>query len=123
MKRKNLEKIIVLGLLLSSSVYGTAWAGFTIDKQTNTLIGNENLSKYQQDEYELSSFDNIRIDIDSKNQVYGWGTIGGRLNIPTTNLEIIINSNSSYSDGVRLFGWETEFEVNDYHVEVYAPKW
>lgn len=121
MKRKNLEKIIVLGLLLSSSMYGTAWADFTIDKQTNTLIGNENLANYQQDEYELSSFDNIRIDIDSKNQVYGWGKQGGRLNIPTTNLEIIINSNRSYSDGVRLFGWETEFEVNDYHVEVYAP--
>jgi outer membrane autotransporter protein len=121
MKRKNLEKIIVLGLLLSSSMYSTAWADFTIDKQTNTLIGNENLANYQQDEYELSSFDNIRIDIDSKNQVYGWGKQGGRLNIPTTNLEIIINSNRSYSDGVRLFGWETEFEVNDYHVEVYAP--
>ena len=124
MKGKNLERAVILGLILSTGVYGTAWADFTIDNIKNTLNGTENLANYKPEEHgnrELSSFENIKIDIDSKEQVFGWGVINGKLNIPNTNLEITINSNTSYSDGVRLWNWDTEFEVNDYHVEVYAP--
>ena len=38
--KKNLEKAIVLGLLLSTSVYSAAWADFTISEDGNTLISN-----------------------------------------------------------------------------------
>lgn len=40
MKKKNLEKAIILGLILSTGVYGTAWAdavGITADGSETTL--------------------------------------------------------------------------------------
>ena len=57
MKKRNLEKAVILGLLLSTSIYGTAWASqdnpwsdCIIDKEANTITLNGRL--YIPDNYD-----------------------------------------------------------------------
>lgn len=54
MKGKNLERAVILGLILSTGVYGTAWAEFTISEDGKTLTATENLDGYKGN---LSNFD------------------------------------------------------------------
>lgn len=74
MERKNLEKIIVLGLLLSSSMYSTAWADNALIDENGKLIVEssgtvEPNSKFNigGEEYELSDFDTIEIHMTADN--------------------------------------------------------
>ena len=59
-RRKNLERAIVLGLLLSSSVYGSAWAEEEINE---TITAPLNPDTYQQDVI-IDTGDNSAIEID-----------------------------------------------------------
>lgn len=122
MKRKNLEKIIVLGLLLSSSVYGTAWADFTISEDGKTLYGTQNLADYKAMEHdgrELSSFDKIIINADN---VYGLETYSGKFIMPNTNVIINVTGTGDNKDGVHLKNWGPNFTVNSYNAYIDAPK-
>ena len=55
MRRKNLERAVVLGLLLSTSVYGSAWAENTNGITQSNFVKNEN------GEYEYSLEENINV--------------------------------------------------------------
>ena len=59
-RRKNLERAIVLGLLLSTSVYGSAWAEEEINE---TITAPLNPDTYQQDVI-IDTGDNSAIEID-----------------------------------------------------------
>ena len=74
MKGKNLEKAVILGLLLSTGVYGTAWADNALIDENGKLIVEssgtvEPNSKFNigGEEYELSDFDTIEIHMTADN--------------------------------------------------------
>lgn len=123
MKRKNLEKIIVLGLLLSSSMYGTAWADFTISEDGNTLISNDSpITDYEPSDFsgrELSSFKKIIIEVNNEPGLKTWS---GKYNLNDTNVEITVNGYNSNSDGVHLTNWSPCFNVNSYTAVINANK-
>ena len=80
MRRKNLERAIVLGLLLSTSVYGSTWAETHKEPITDDFT-NQN----QNESFVVNSGDSSAIEIDGKT-----------VNIITTNPDdgdITIDSN------------------------------
>ena len=122
MKGKNLEKAVILGLLLSTGVYGTAWADFTISEDGKTLHGTENLANYNSSEYggrELPSFDKIILDMDNAR---GLETFSGRFIMPNTDVEITVKGTGENKDGIFLANWGPNFTVNSYSAYIDAPK-
>lgn len=88
-KRKNLERTVILGLILSTGVYGSAWAeSLTV---SNILEDNDNTQWGQPlfglngDEYNVVGFDGYYnsektfdyISVDVKNNYYHWGGDAG----------------------------------------------
>ncbi len=90
MKRKNLEKAIVLGLVLSAGVYGTAWAE---DTQSSGLWTDANK--------EVEAGDNLVITADGIGAGYE-----GTINVIDGNLTINAGSNGVAS------GWIKDAQVN-----------
>ena len=123
MKGKNLERAVILGLLLSTGVYGTAWAEFTVDEETNTLIGNGSpITEYDANNFNgkaLSSYDKIIIDVTNESGLKTWS---GKYNLPNTDVEITVNGYASNSDGVHLTNWGPSFVVNSYKATINATK-
>lgn len=114
MKRKNLEKIIVLGLLLSSSVYGTAWADFTISEDGKMLTATENLDGYKNKD-NLPNFDKIIINSDT---VGGLKTWGGTYNLNNVYVTTIMNGLNTNVDGVHLASDGSSFTAKKYVAEI-----
>ena len=126
-RRKNLERAIVLGLLLSTSVYGSAWAKFSTQLWINTDegTGSEFTLSYPERNYEISgestqnSFDsgvlvtstnpNTNINYDF---TFNWKL--NSLNIDITKLaEGSTNiANNYYIAGVMVDGLNAEKTAN-----------
>lgn len=129
MKRKNLEKIIVLGLLLSSSVYGTAWAYITptIDDNGNLIIkANETVgTEFEVDgkKYDLKDYENVEIHFEAEgNQNRPLGVYSARYDLYNTNITVYVEGteNSDNNDSLHLTNHFPHFYVNDYIVYVNA---
>lgn len=122
MKGKNLERAVILGLLLSTGVYGSAWAEFTVDEETNTLIGNGSpITDYNPNNFNgkaLSSYDKIIIDVTNESGLKTWS---GRYNLSNTDVEITVNGDTENSDGVHLTNHGPYFIVNNYTAFINAP--
>ena len=132
MKKKNLEKAVILGLLLSTSIYGTAWASqdnpwedCIIDKEANTITLNGRL--YIPDNYDnyltLPSYSKIIINSELTNGLYMTGYNYG-LMAPETDLEITVNGKEKPqhhggTDGLYLGA--DKFEINNYTAYVHSP--
>ena len=132
MKKKNLEKAVILGLLLSTSIYGTAWASqdnpwedCIIDKEANTITLNGRL--YIPDNYDnyltLPSYSKIIINSELTNGLYMTGYNYG-LMAPETDLEITVNGKEEPqhhggTDGLYLGA--DKFEINNYTAYVHSP--
>ena len=112
MKRKNLEKIIVLGLLLSSSVYGTAWADFTISEDGKMLTATENLNGYKNKD-NLPNFDKIIINSDTVGGLKTWGVTYNLNNVYVTTL-----GNKENVDGVHLASNGSVFIAKRYEADI-----
>ncbi|PWM78904.1 MAG: hypothetical protein DBY32_05395 [Phascolarctobacterium sp.] len=121
--KRNLERAVILGLLLSTSVYSTAWADFTISEDGNTLISNGSpITDYKSSDFsgrELSSFKKIIIEVNNEPGLKTWS---GKYNLNDTNVEITVNGYKSNSDGVHLTNWSPCFNVNSYTAVINANK-
>lgn len=131
MKKKNLEKAVILGLLLSTSIYGTAWASqdnpwedCIIDKEANTITLNGKL--YIPDNYDnyltLPSYNKIIINSGLTCGLYMTGYNYG-LMAPETDLEITVNGkeepqHNGGTDGLYLGA--DKFEINNYTAYVHS---
>ena len=147
MKKKNLEKAIILGLILSTGVYGTAWAdvngillnggskvdvfedlglkksdsGIRIDKDDDTSMGGDVLQRYSE----------ITVNIYKENY-YGPDGIylsDFNLNAPKTNFTVNLGTedgtfNESGVSGIYLeniYGEATQLVINSYTGNIYGP--
>ena len=146
MKKKNLEKAIILGLILSTGVYGTAWAKYEGQRWNETEY--ENIHK----EFNLSGADIGGISINSSDNILGGNTLsiyqdiiiaieedsGGRNGLSLNSLDLVtpetdftvnvgaednlLNKNFNYPHhGVYIQGGDkTNFEINNYTANIYA---
>lgn len=132
MKKKNLEKAVILGLLLSASIYGTAWASqenpwrdCIIDKDANTITFNGRLSIPGNDDNYLTLPSYSKIIINSgltcglNMSGYNHGLVA-----PNTDLEITVNGKEEPqhfggTDGLYLGA--DKFEINNYTAYVHSP--
>lgn len=115
MKGKNLERTVILGLLLSTGVYGTAWADFWESDNGKILYGDENLDNYPE-KSKLSNFDKIEIDmnVNGEENTGGYKTWSGRLNLPNTDFKVTINGTAENIDGIHLAPHGPHIEINNY---------
>ena len=140
MKKKNLEKAVILGLILSTGVYGTAWAdavGITADGSETTLtkryehgglyidynypqLGDAVLAKYETVK--------ITVDNDATKRFEGIYLTGYTIKAPDTDFEIILNNNTQSGDGIYLSskGADSQivpvyFEIGNYNANISAP--
>mgnify|MGYP000130318342 CR=1 FL=1 len=142
--KKNLEKAIVVGLLLSTSVYGTAWAAPEISEDGNTITFNPKFiedvydedGKFSYHKYEdqliseenhvlyagkeINEFENIIINFTPQhdgfraNDPYSF-----RLTAPDTNVTITVNESSTENnDGIHLTNWNPHFVVKNYTANI-----
>lgn len=134
MKRKNLEKIIVLGLLLSSSVYGTAWAAeyskdaWHIDPHNPKKLIIDNATKVIRSDNtfggkSLSDFDVVEITYrptGSSGENRAFGVYSARYNIPDTNIIVTVeyNAETDNNDALHLTNHYTEFNVGNFTAHV-----
>ena len=112
MKGKNLERAVILGLILSTGVYGTAWADFTISEDGKTLTATENLDGYK-DKGNLSNFDTIKITTGSTGGLKTWG---GKYNLK--DVCVTTTGNGSNVDGIHLASDDSVFNAKTYVADI-----
>lgn len=140
MKKKNLEKAVILGLILSTGVYGTAWAdavGITADGSETTLTKRyEHGGLYIDYNYPqlgdavLAKYETVKITVgnDATKRFEGIYLTGYTIKAPDTDFEIILNNNTQSGDGIYLSskGADSQivpvyFEIGNYNANISAP--
>ena len=130
MKGKNLERAVILGLILSTGVYGTAWAkelsnpeieGDTITVNNENLdIMNDNYPTYN--EKTLKDFKKVTVnqfaDSDGDHGMKIWtaqAKPGLKYVADFSNTDFIINvtGESSNSDAIHLSGFENNVKMKN----------
>ena len=138
MKGKNLERAVILGLLLSTSIYGTAWAAATnvnIDGDTLYLSGASDVLATDSDNNyyyvdtkspdlkgRASDFKTIVVTTtpngDEQRANNPWSF---RLDIPDTDLIINVTGEYTNCDGIFLASWNPHLVVNSYTAYIDSP--
>ena len=133
MKKKNLEKAVILGLILSTGIYGTAWASQSnpwsdanIDKENNTITLNGYV--YIPDNYDyyltLPTYSKIIINSGLTNGLYMAGRDYGLI-APDTDLDITvygeeIPEHHTGTSGIHLSS--QNFEIKNYTAKIHSPQ-
>ena len=137
MKKKNLEKAIILGLILSTGVYGTAWAdvvGITADGSETTLTeryehGGLSINSYS-DEYAgdaLSKYETVKVSIDttgtSIRDKTGISLSATTIEAPNTNFDITLTNSTGNMNGIKVSqaGDLEGFNIGNYTANISAP--
>ena len=139
MKKKNLEKAVILGLLLSAGIYGTAWAenyteehgsyNTSINDADNTVSGNVEFNldtpwiKKSEDNITITGNNNSSITVETSgvDQTYGQAGIvlenGSHLNINNLkNLTLTVGENSQgnkTTHGLLLYNGNAEINLKE----------
>lgn len=137
MKKKNLEKAIILGLILSTGVYGTAWAdavGITADGSETILTekdehGGLSINSYS-DEYAgdaLSKYETVKVSIDttgtSIRDKTGISLNSNAIEAPNTNFDITLINSTGNMNGIMVSGDRDleGFNIGNYTANISAP--
>lgn len=137
MKKKNLEKAVILGLLLSTSIYGTAWASAVGIKPDGTEVKlNDNYEGGLYIDYNytelgdnaLTDYKEVEINVenDVNRRVNGLSLVGYQLIAPDTDFDITINRIDT-AHGIYLArsggaddNVPTYFEIGNYTANISA---
>ena len=129
MKGKNLERAVILGLLLSTGVYGTAWAYITptmdadgkLVIEADQTVGTE--FEVDGEKYDLKNYENVEIHFKAKgNQNRPLGVYSARYDLEKTNITVYVEGTetSDNNDSLHLTNHFPHFYVNNYSVYVNA---
>lgn len=136
MKGKNLERAVILGLLLSTGVYGTAWAEMKVDGDTLYLKAESSLNEEGKIEYKdvlsddvlydgkkANEFKKIIVDVinPSIEQVRGNSPWSFYLDAPDAYLKVTINGTTTNNDGIHLTRWASHMVVDTYEAHINSP--
>ena len=137
MKGKNLERAVILGLILSAGVYGTAWAEITDTKFPNedsviieanstvrpdTQIKDENGNKKQQ----LYEFKNVTVYFSPQgNEDRALGVYSAQYQLTNTNVTVHVGDEENAgefvnADGLHLSNHYPNFYVRSYDAHIYG---
>ena len=137
MKGKNLERAVILGLLLSTSIYGTAWASAVGIKPDGTEVKlNDNYEGGLYIDYNytelgdnaLTDYKEVEINVenDVNRRVNGLSLVGYQLIAPDTDFDITINRIDT-AHGIYLArsggaddNVPTYFEIGNYTANISA---
>lgn len=122
---ENLERAIILGLILSTGVYGTAWAeesytitGNSIEINTNSTTG----AGKTYDGKNLSDFSDITINFNTNtDQVRALGIWSARYDLPNTNVTVNVTGDGENNDGIHLSNWNPHFVANSFSAYIDSP--
>ena len=130
--KKNLEKAIVMGLLLSTSVYGTAWgadigdaAGSISDNEKTLTVTNEkvyydttNEPKYKGKK--LSAFETVIINRETdEDRGFGFEILTApTANLSETDFDITMMGNGKNADALHLTNWGNNLTVKNFKANV-----
>ena len=125
MKGKNLERAVILGLILSAGVYGTAWAAYEISNDGNTITFDSGVktvgSSVSKDSYDgnkpLNNFKNIII---TSNDEHGLDLQTNRVDFSNSNITVTLNSTKANMDAARLYNNVPNFVVNNFTAYVHS---
>lgn len=138
MKGKNLERAVILGLLLSTSIYGTAWAsavGVKPDETEETLNKNYEGGLYIDDNKQefggnaLAQYETVVIKVDDAANMRKDGIFltGYNIKAPNTDFDITINRIDT-AHGIYLArsgdaddNVPTYLEIGNYKADISAP--
>lgn len=125
MKGKNLERTVILGLLLSTGVYGTALAYITptIDAdgklviEADQMVGPDYSFSQNGSTYKLSDFTEVEIyytPAGDKNRPLG--VYSARYDMPEANITVHVlgDGRTSNNDGIHLTNYGPHFVANSY---------
>lgn len=136
MKGKNLERAVILGLILSTGVYGTAWAAINIDGDTLHLQAEAIKNEKGEIEYKdvlsddafyngkkANEFKNIIVEVNKPliNEVRGNSPWSFCLDAPDTYLKVTINGTTTNNDGIHLTRWASYMVVDTYEAHINSP--
>ncbi len=135
MKGKNLERAVILGLLLSTGVCGTVWAreltnaeisnnGNTVTiTDENMYLSNDDYPIFGDDKKTLGDFDTVVI-----NQSTGYDGLdictlqeGKHEDFSKTDFVITMTGSTSNSDALHLRNWVNNVKIHDFTAYVYTP--
>ena len=120
-----MERAIILGLILSTGVYGTAWAeesytitGNSIEINTNSTTG----AGKTYDGKNLSDFSDITINFNTNtDQVRALGIWSARYDLPNTNVTVNVTGDGENNDGIHLSNWNPHFVANSFSAYIDSP--
>ena len=132
--KRNLEKAIVLGLLLSTSVYGSAWAemqvAFPDDESvvitSDKTVTNDTKINHEGEEKGLGDFKNITIYFNpTSNENRALGVYSARYELQNSNITVHVGDEKNpgiyeNADGLHLSNHFPEFYVRSYEAYIYG---
>lgn len=136
MKGKNLERAIVLGLLLSTSVCDSAWAEMKTDGDTLYLKAESTVNENGETVYKdvlsddaiyngkrANEFKNIIVEVNkpSIDEVRGNSPWSFHLDAPYAYLKVTINGTTTNNDGIHLTRWASHMVVDTYEAHINSP--
>ena len=136
MKGKNLERAVILGLLLSTGVYGTAWAEITNTKFPNedsviieansTVSPNTQIRDENGNEKQLYDFKNVTVYFSPQgNEDRALGVYSAQYQLTNTNVTVHVGDEEHAgqfvnADGLHLSNHFPKFYVRSYEAYIYG---
>ena len=136
MKKKNLEKAVILGLLLSTGVYGTAWSEITntefpnedsvIIEANSTVSPNTQITDENGHKKWLNQFKNVTVYFSPQgNEDRALGVYSARYQLENTNVIVHVGDEENAgqfvnADGLHLSNHFPEFYVRSYEAYIYG---
>lgn len=136
MKGKNLERAVILGLLLSTSVYGTAWAEITntefptedsvVIEANSTVSPDTKITDENGNEKQLNDFKNVTVYFSPQgNENRALGVYSARYQLENTNVVVHVGDEEHAgqfvnADGLHLSNHFPEFYVRSYEAYIYG---
>lgn len=135
MKKKNLEKAVILGLLLSTGVYGTAWAAINTEfpnensviiKANSTVSPDTKIKDGNGHEKLLNQFKNVTVYFSPQgNEDRALGVYSAQYQLTNTNVTVHVGDEEHAgefvnADGLHLSNHYPNFYVRSYDAHIYG---
>ncbi len=132
MKGKNLERAVILGLILSASVYGTAWATEIPEKWSPTVEGDKliisnvsetitNTADYTYQGKKISEFGEVEVFFEApKEGTRPIGVYSERFDWGDTDLTIHVTGNYSNNDALHFSNFDPYINLKSLTIDMQA---